>query len=97
MHKTIKWLFKCQCHSTDDREPAFNYLLTYFIIIIIVAGRLVRSVYAAVKKVRSTNSPCKIVNFFIYLFTEEDPKHHESSIQNENNLPSLVGDETTEE
>ncbi|XP_062512220.1 putative leucine-rich repeat-containing protein DDB_G0281931 [Corticium candelabrum] len=85
--------------SNDDDRLVFSIILQliHAAFVIYLIGRLVRSVYAAVKKVRSTNSPCKIVNFFIYLFTEEDPKHHESSIQNENNLPSLVGDETTEE
>ena len=58
------------------------------------AGRVVFSVYVAVKRVRSSNRHDNMIgDFFIILFTDEDSdgrSDHEDTIQNGNELPDLT-------
>ena len=59
-----------------------------------LAGRIVFSVYVAVKRVRSSNRRDNMISdFSIYLFTDEVPVghiDHEDTIENGNELPDLA-------
>ena len=68
-----------------------NSIITVFLAL---AGRVAFSVYVSVKRVCSSNRRCNMIaDFFIYLFTDEEPAghiNHEDTIQNGNELPHLT-------